>query len=178
MKVPVKKSPQKNKVILEKKQEIRVISKKKELSPSTPRTEKSKQKAKTFSTVTHSTKRYGKQAIKSMLLSKVFHVAFKVFIGVLLLSSVSYGVYNHFKMALVNDVVVSKSEIVDRIAKLTTLPKEAPDAIVRVEDSETLKKQNDFYQNVKSGDYIVMYPKLAVIYDLRNNTIVAIKKSE
>ena len=31
---------------------------------------------------------------------------------------------------------------------------------------------------VKEGDYIVMYPKLAVIYDLRNNSIVAIKKSE
>lgn len=131
-----------------------------------------------ISKMTHSTKRYGKQVVKNILLSKVFHVFFKVSVGVLIFYTVSHMVYSHFSEGIANDVVVSKSEIIDRISKLTALPNEVPDAIVRVEDSETLKKQNDFYVNVKSGDYIVMYPKLAVIYDLRNNTIVALKKSE
>jgi hypothetical protein len=137
-----------------------------------------KTKSSHISKMTHSTKRYGKQILRDILLSKVFHVFFKVSAGIVIFYLVSHMVYSHFSEGIANDIVVSKSEIIDRISKLTTLPNEAPDAIVRVEDSETLKKQNDFYVNVKSGDYIVMYPKLAVIYDLRNNTIVALKKSE
>ena len=56
------------------------------------------------------------------------------------------------------------------------LPPEAPYEIVRVQDEEDLKKQNEFYKDVKEGDYILMYKKVAIIYDLRNNAIVAIKR--
>lgn len=137
-----------------------------------------KKKNTVFSKVKQNAKRQSKLALKSMLLSKAFHVAFKVAIIALILSGVSYGLYSHFNGTLENDVVVSKSEIVDRVSKLTSLPQGAPDAVVRVQDPETLKKQNDFYVNVKEGDYIVMYPKMAVIYDLRNNSIISEKKTE
>lgn len=136
-----------------------------------------KKKSTKLSKVKNSTKHYTKQAIKSVLLSHVFHTMFKVTLVALFFSVVSYGLYEYFKKPL-NGVVVSKSEIVDRVAKLTPLPPGTPDAIVRVEDAESLQQQNNFYLNVKSGDYILMYPKLAVIYDLRNNSIVAVKKSE
>jgi hypothetical protein len=155
------------------KQEIHTLNKKKVLPVIVK-----KQKKGSLSKITHSTKRYGKQVAKNILLSKVFHVLFKIIIGALLFFGVSYGLYGYFNKSLVNDIVVSKSEIVDRVAKLTLLPKGAPDAIVRVEDPDTLKKQNSFYENVKIGDYILIYQKLAVIYDLRNNLILAIKKSE
>lgn len=128
------------------------------------------------STVAHTAKRYGKNIVRKMLLSKAFYTVFKIFVGILLFSVLLYGFYAYFHRSLANDVVVSKSEIVDRVAKLIRLPAGMPDAVVRVEDSETLKKQNNFYQNVKSGDYILMYPNIAVIYDLRNNVIVATKK--
>lgn len=124
----------------------------------------------------HSLKRYIKNLARKILLSKGFHTFFKVVVGVLLFSSLLYGFYTYFNRSLANGVVVSKSEIIGRVAKLTALPTGVPDAIVRVEDPEALKKQNIFYENVKSGDYIIMYPGLAVIYDLRNNVIVAIKK--
>lgn len=128
--------------------------------------------------IKNSVKRRSKQALRDMLLSKLFHTGFKVVVGVLLFSGVSYGLYSYFNPTLKNDVVVSKSEIVDRVSKLTTIPEGEPDAVVRVQDPETLKKQNIFYTNVKEGDYIVMYPKIAVIYDLRNNSIVAEKRTD
>lgn len=128
--------------------------------------------------IKNSVKRRSKQALRDMLLSKLFHTGFKIVVGVLLFSGVSYGLYSYYNPTLKNDVVVSKSEIVDRVSKLTAIPEGEPDAVVRVQDPETLKKQNIFYTNVKEGDYIVMYPKIAVIYDLRNNSIVAEKRTD
>ncbi len=131
-----------------------------------------------FSRAVHSTKRYSKQTLKNILLSKIFHSAFKIFITVFIIAATLYGTYAYFQTALINEVVVSESEIVDRVSKLVTVPNEEPQDVVRVEDAEILKKQNSFYENVKVGDYVVMYQKLAIIYDLRNNVIVAMKKSE
>lgn len=131
-----------------------------------------------ISRITSSTKRYGKQTLRELLLSKTFHTAFKIVIGLMISSSAMYAGYAYMENTLANDVVVSKSEIIARIAKHTTLPNEEPEAVVRVQDAETLKKQNDFYENVKEGDYIVVYPKLAVIYDLLGDSIVAMKKTE
>lgn len=135
-------------------------------------------KRSVVSSLARSTKRYGKRTVRDILLSKLFHTTFKVFIGLLISSAAVYGTYAYFGNTIENDVVVSKSEIVARVSKLIGITNEVPDAVVRVQDAETLKKQNEFYAEVKEGDYIVMYPKLAVIYDLRNNSIVAIKKSE
>ncbi len=135
-------------------------------------------KTTSFSRVVHSTKRYSKQTLKKILLSKIFHSAFRIFISVSITVATLYGAYSYFHTTLLNDVVVSKSEIVDRVSKLVALPNEDPQDVVRVEDAEILKKQNSFYENVKVGDYIIMYQRVAVIYDLRNNTIVAMKKSE
>lgn len=181
MKTSSKKSPSKDVVIVSKKQQtISFQEKKKTIKTSSPTkkqiTHSKSDASKAFVGVGHSAKRYSKRVVKNMLLSRTFHTVFKIGAGVLLFSLVSYAGYNHVKVAFVNDVVVSKSEIIDRVAKLTSLPELPPEAVVRVEDPERLKKQNNFYENVKNGDYIVMYPKLAIIYDLRNNNIVAIKK--
>jgi hypothetical protein len=131
-----------------------------------------------LSGVSRSTRRYGKRALRGILLSHTFHSAFKIVTGLLISGAVLYGSYALMGKSLAHDVVVSKSEIVSRIAKLTPIPEEVPDAVVRVQDPDALKKQNIFYDHVKEGDYIVMYPKVAIIYDLRNNEIVAVKKTE
>ncbi len=96
----------------------------------------------------------------------------------MVVGSALYGAYAWIGNTLANDIVVSKSEILTRVAKKVELPKGEPDAVVRVQDADTLKKQQGFYADVKEGDYIVMYPGLAVIYDLRNDSIVALKRSE
>jgi hypothetical protein len=96
----------------------------------------------------------------------------------MLLSTGLYGAYALIGSTVAEDVVISKSEIVNRVMKLTSLPNHAPSAVVRVENPENLQKQNPFYSGVKEGDYIIVYPKLAVIYDLRNDAIVGLKVSE
>lgn len=132
----------------------------------------------TVSRIARSTKRYGKQTLRDLLLSQMFHTAFKVVFGIMMSGSALYGAYALIGNSLANDVVVSKSEIVARVSKHVPLPAEAPDAVVRVQDASVLKKQNDFYANVKEGDYVVMYTNIALIYDLRNDSIVALKRTE
>lgn len=129
----------------------------------------------TVSRVARATKRYGKQTLRDLLLSKTFHAGFKIFFGLLVVGSAFYGAYAFIENTVTNDVVVSKSEIIARVGKHIELPAEDPEAIVRVQDAETLKKQAILYENVKEGDYILVYPSLAVVYDLRNDRIVALK---
>lgn len=123
-------------------------------------------------------KNYAKHFARTLLLSKNFYLFCKILLGVALLVFAFYGIYSYINTSFAHGVVVSQSEIIDRVGKLTTLPPGLPSAVVRVEDPETLKKQNIFLGNAKNGDYILMYEKAAIIYDLRNNSIVAVKKSE
>lgn len=140
-------------------------------------TRRTSAKPSTLSRLTKTTKRYGKQTLRDLLLSKTFHSAFKVFFGLLITGSALYGAYAFIGNAVVNDVVVSKSEIIARVAKHIELPAEEPEALVRVQDAETLQKQAPLYENVKEGDYILVYSSLAVVYDLRNDHIVAMKST-
>lgn len=120
--------------------------------------------------------RYTKQGVKSLLLSPLFHSAFRVIATVVVSCGLLYSSYLFIGKTFANEVVVSQSEIVTRVGKLTPLPKEQPYEIVRVQDEELLRKQNVFYKDVKEGDYILMYKNLAVIYDLRNNVVLGVKR--
>lgn len=140
-------------------------------------TRRTSQKTGTLSRIAKTTKRYGKQTLRDLLLSKTFHSTFKVFFGLLIVGSALYGAYAFIGNAVVNDVVVSKSEIIARVGKHIELPAGEPEALVRVQDAETLQKQAPLYENVKEGDYILVYPSLAVVYDLRNDHIVALKST-
>jgi hypothetical protein len=135
-------------------------------------------KASSFSKIARSTKRYGKQTLRDLLLSKTFSKSFKVLIGFMVAGSALYGAYAFIGNTFANDVIVSKSEILLRVGKHVPLPVGEPDAVVRVQDAESLRKQKDFFENVKEGDYVIMYPELAIIYDLRNDSIVALKRTE
>ena len=138
--------------------------------------EKGNQKSSFFYKLLKSIKNNTKYGLRNVLLSKIFHRFFKIFVIVTVFSALLYGGYLYINSSVENNVVVSKSEIIARVGKLTPIPTDQPQAVVRVEDAETLKKQNSFYENVKNGDYIIMYPTLAIIYDLLNNNIVSVKK--
>ena len=121
-------------------------------------------------------RRYAKQGVKSMLLSPVFHSSFKIISTAGIVVAMLYGSYLYIGKSFANEVVVSQSEIVSRVGKLTSLPAEDPYEIVRVQDEDDLRKQNPFYKNIKEGQYILIYKNLAVIYDFRSNSIVGIKR--
>lgn len=134
-------------------------------------------KYKTESPYFKKIKRYAKQGIKRTLVSPVFYSSFKIIITAVVVTSMLYGSYLYIGKTFANEIVVSQSEIVARVGKLMSLPTEDPYEIVRVQDEEDLRKQNEFYKNIKEGQYILMYKNLAVIYDLRNNVIVGIKRN-
>jgi hypothetical protein len=124
------------------------------------------------------TKRAVKLTLREMLLSRTLHAGFKVVFGLAIVGSCFYGAYAFIGTTVEKDVVVSQSEIVARIARHTELPHEDPEAVVRVQDPESLKKQAVLFENVKEGEYIVIYSTLAIVYDLRNDRIVALKSRE
>ncbi len=119
-----------------------------------------------------------KRGIRTVLLSPVFHTTTKIVLGLIVSSVLLYTSYSFIGRTFANEVVVSQSEIVARVAKLTPLPATLPYEIVRVENKEVLRTQNPFYKNVEEGDYILIYKDIAVIYNLRDNVIVGIKRSE
>jgi hypothetical protein len=121
-------------------------------------------------------KRSLKLVLKSILLSRSFHSVSKMSATALIVVPMLYGSYIYIGKTFANEVIVSQSEIIARVAKLTSLPQEEPYEIVRVQDQDDLRKQNPFYKDVKEGDYIIMYKNAAIIYDLRNNAIVAMKR--
>lgn len=121
---------------------------------------------------------YSKTTLRSILLSHLFQSSAK---AVFLFAAVGfslYGAYHLIGKTFANEVVISKSEIVSRVAKLTQLPDEEPEKVVRVQDGEDLKKQNEFYKDVKEGDYIIVYSTMAIVYDLRNNVIISMRQSQ
>jgi hypothetical protein len=107
----------------------------------------------------------------------MLHVGAKVMIIVATLAATSYGMYHVASKSFAGDVVISKSEIVARVAKLTSLPPGEPDRVVRVQEPQVLKSQNEFYQDVSEGDYIIMYPTRAIIYSLKKDRIVNSKST-
>lgn len=125
--------------------------------------------------VRSSIKRYGKRTLREILLSKTFHTGFKVIMGLSISASALYGAYAFIGDSIAHDVVISQSEILTRVSKHTPLPEGEPDAVVRVQDPESLRNQNELYGSVKEGDYIIMYPTLAIVYDLRKDQIIALK---
>jgi hypothetical protein len=73
-------------------------------------------------------------------------------------------------------VVVSEQEIIKKIKTHTSTPEEDPIAVVRVQNADTLRTQQPFYKDVQEGDYIVIFSHTIIIYNLREDKIVAKKE--
>ena len=127
------------------------------------------------SRVSKSVRNYGKRSLRAILLSHTFHSGFKIVAIAFLVIVPFYGAYAYIGKTVANEIVISKSQILDRVSKHMDLPLGDPLAVVRVQDADTLKKQNSFYDQIKSGDYIIMYKSKAIIYDLRNDNVLAVK---
>ena len=108
-----------------------------------------------------------KKFLKSSLSSKSFNLGVKVFALACVLFGMSYFIYGEF----VNNVVVSQSEIIRRVSKHVNLPETDPLSVVRVDNAESLRSQNNFYKDINEGDYILAYRNIVVVYDLRNDKV-------
>lgn len=65
--------------------------------------------------------------------------------------------------------------VLDKLKQVLRIDEtEAPTA-ARVEDPAKLQKANaEFYKNVQKGDYLVIFPKRAIIYRESNNQLINI----
>jgi hypothetical protein len=120
-------------------------------------------------------RRAAKRTLRDILLSKMLHTGTKVLLVLAVVGASTFGVYKVASRSFASDVVISKSEIVARVGKIANLPAGVPDEVVRVQDPEVLRSQNEFYANVSEGDYVLMYPSEAIIYSLKKDRIVNAK---
>lgn len=94
---------------------------------------------------------------------------FLIFIfGVYKLAAVGYGYYTGES----SSKTLSEKEIVSRIATHMIVPKEDVSMMIKVKDSETMRRESAFYKDVQKGDYVVVYPSLAVIYNQKEDRVV------
>lgn len=122
-------------------------------------------------------RRFLRRSIKKLY---SFKYSSKYFLGLLLLvtifSGVSYGGYALWDKVNAESLI-SQDEIILRVKKHIELPSIKPEEVVRVEDSNSLKKQNSFYQDIQEGNYIILYSNMAIIYDLQKDEIIAFRRS-
>ena len=52
---------------------------------------------------------------------------------------------------------LSNSDILSRTAAHIILPKGDPKRIIRINNVESLRAQNDFYKGIEEGDFIIIY---------------------
>lgn len=67
---------------------------------------------------------------------------------------------------------LSEKEIANRISEHMIVPREDMSMMIKVKDSDGMRKQSAFYKDVQKGDYVVVYPSLAVIYNQKEDRVV------
>lgn len=79
------------------------------------------------------------------------------------------------KSAQVEQNKVETQRVLDKLkAAILVTEAEAP-TVARVEDPEKLKASNkDFYKDIQKGDYLIIFPKRAIVYRESINQIINI----
>lgn len=106
----------------------------------------------------------------------------KIVFGLLLLAAIGAAAYFYMEYRDVRDnptqaVAQRNSEETDRVlTKLKSVLRidetDAP-TVARVDDPGKLKATNEeFYRNVEKGDYLILYPKRAILFRETNSQII------
>ena len=65
-------------------------------------------------------------------------------------------------------------KILAQLGKIIVLPLDVNPVIASVTNADTLKSQQAFFTNVKNGDWLIVYPDLAIIFDAKANKIMKV----
>ncbi len=120
-------------------------------------------------------KNFGKKVLKNLLLSKIFPKLVKYFIFCIVLVLILMSLYFYLHKTVSESVIVSESEILNKVSKQVILPQDGLVSVKRVQDAITLKNQNEFYKDIKIGDYIIIYKTKIVIYDFMKDKVMGVK---
>lgn len=100
----------------------------------------------------------------------------------LLLLAIGFGGYMYWRYQDVSgdpaSAVTEKNQaetarVLDSLKKRLLIGETDAPTVARVEDPEKLKKSNaEFYKDIQKGDYLIIYPKRAIIYRETNDQII------
>ena len=68
--------------------------------------------------------------------------------------------------------IFTQEDIIKSLSDIILLPKEEIKIFAKVKDSEALEKESNFYIGIKKGDYLIIYPSLAIIYDAGQKKVI------
>ncbi len=63
-------------------------------------------------------------------------------------------------------------KIVDQVGKLIQLPAGVQPTVATIVDVDALRKRNAFYDKAKNGDYLIVTPDRAILFDAKANVII------
>lgn len=63
-------------------------------------------------------------------------------------------------------------QIVERVRGLIDIPDDVTPTVASIVDVEKLRAQNAFYANAKNGDYLVVTPTRAILFDAERGVII------
>jgi hypothetical protein len=77
------------------------------------------------------------------------------------------------KSAITEKNQAETTRVLDSLKKRLFIGESDAPTVARVEDPEKLKKSNaEFYKDIQVGDYLVIYPKRAIVYRESNDQII------
>ena len=72
----------------------------------------------------------------------------------------------------VADKINNEKDLILYISRHIKLPDENPTVYAKVKDAQKLEGQSPFYADVKEGQYVLIYPSLAIIYDAERDVLI------
>lgn len=70
---------------------------------------------------------------------------------------------------------INQEMVLERLGTQFVLPEIEPTKVMRVSDAKELSIQDEFYRNIKNGDYIIVYDNLMLIYSFDQKLIKNVK---
>ena len=104
--------------------------------------------------------------------SKLFKL---VFVCIAFISILFVSVYAIFLNNRTSAESINQATVLEHLSKNLVLPQEEVNSVMRVSNAKELSSQEEFYKDVKNGDYIIIFDKLVLIYDFDKSLIKNIK---
>ena len=109
---------------------------------------------------------------KRLSLSRIFRFAF---ISVALVFAVGATFYGIIMSNKTNAESITQEMVLERLGEHLVLPETEPTKIMRVSEAKELATQDEFYETIKNGDYIIVYDNLSLIFNFDQKLIKKIK---
>lgn len=89
-------------------------------------------------------------------------------------ASTAFFVFRQRETAAPDTSRERSEQIIKKVGRLYILPENETPTVALIEDKDSIGKDQQFYQNAKNGDYVLVYnkAKIALLYRDSNNKLV------